>query len=197
MQNDNPQTSVSEQKENQEQQTETIFVDPEKIIKMAGMKEGDIVADFGCGPGYFSLPVAIAIGQKGQVYAFDVLTSALEALESRAKMEGVDNITAKRINLEKEKSTGLADESVDWVIIKNVLFQNKDKHSILKEAKRVMKNGASIMIMEWNNNLAIGPEKESRIDSQELVDIILTEGFVFRKKADAGNYHYIMVASKL
>ena len=108
----------------------SFFVSPEKIIKIAGIKVGDRVADFGCGAGYFSLPAAKTVGETGEILAFDVLPSAIEALESRASTEGVDNITIKRVNLEKENGTGLEEESVDWVIIKDILFQNKNQISV-------------------------------------------------------------------
>lgn len=172
------------------------FVDPKKIIEMAEVKKGERVADFGCGPGYFSLPAAEAVGEEGTVYAFDVLPAAIEALESHLKMNNIDNIVSRRVNLEKERGTGLEDETVDWVIIKDVLFQNKNKQKILEEAKRVLKVGGKILTMEWNENVFIGPNKDSRISKDELSKIIFDAGFIFKKEADAGDYHYIIIASK-
>lgn len=175
---------------------ELAFVDPKKIIEMAQVKIGEKVADFGCGPGYFSLPAAEAVGEEGTVYAFDVLPSAIEALESHLKIKNIDNIITKRVNLEKENGTGLDSESLDWVIIKDVLFQNKNKKVILEEAKRVLKKDGHLLLMEWNENVFIGPNKESRISKKELAEIVFDEGFIFKKEADAGDYHYIMIVSK-
>ncbi len=173
------------------------FVDPKEIIEMAQIKPGQKVADFGCGPGYFSLPASEAVGEEGTVYAFDVLPSALEAIAGHIKIKNIDNIIVKRVNLEKENGTGLESDSLDWIIIKDVLFQNKDKNLILQEAKRILKSGGSVLIMEWNENVFIGPEKELRISKKELSEFIFNEGFIFKKQADAGNYHYVMIASKM
>lgn len=173
------------------------FVDPKEIIEMAQVKKGEKVADFGCGPGYFSLPAAQAVGEGGTVYAFDVLPSALEAIAGHIKIKNIDNIIVKRVNLEKENGTGMENDSVDWVIIKDVLFQNKDKNLILREAKRILKSGGSVLIMEWNDNVFIGPDKESRISKQDLAEIVFNEGFIFKKQSDAGDYHYIIIASKM
>ena len=173
------------------------FVDPVEIIKIAGIKEGDKVADFGCGPGYFSIPIANLVGESGEVYAFDVLSAALEALDSRARLEGIDNISSQRANLEKYESSELEDESVDWVILKDILFQNRNKENILKEAHRILRKGGKILVMEWDNNLSVGPDKKLRIDPDDLGELILDAGFVFQKKADAGNFHYVVVAAKL
>lgn len=173
------------------------FVDPIKIIKSVGVKAGDNVADFGCGPGYFSIPIAEVIGEEGEVYAFDVLPSALEALKSQSTIRGIDNIKTRRVNLEKQQSSKLGDESVDWVILKNILFQNKKKKAILKEAYRILRKKGKILVMEWNENLSLGPSQEMRIDRQKLIEIIDSENFILEKQLIAGNYHYIVVAVKL
>ncbi len=178
-------------------QVENNFVDPTKIVKTLGIKTGDKIADFGCGPGYFSIPIARVVGDDGEVYAFDVLPSALEALESQAKIQGIDNIVIKRVNLEKYQSSELTDESVDWVILKNILFQNNKKKNIIKEAYRVLKKGGKVLIMEWDKNLAMGPIQKKRIAPQDLIEIIDEEGLIFEKQMTAGNYHYIIIAVKL
>jgi len=173
------------------------FVDPSEIIKIAEIKPGQKVADFGCGPGYFSLPAAEAVGESGVIYAFDVLPSALEAIAGRVKIKNIDNVIIRRVNLEKENGTGLENDSIDWVILKDVLFQNKNKNSILKEAKRILKSGGHVLIMEWNENIFIGPEKKVRVSKKELTEAVFDEGFVFKKQTNAGDYHYIVIASKV
>lgn len=178
------------------EQKKLTFVDPKKIIEIAQIKKGQKVADFGCGPGYFSLPAAEAVGETGTVYAFDVLPAAIEALESHVKIKNIDNIITKRVNLEKEKGTGLESESLDWVIIKDVLFQNEKKQVILDEAKRILKTGGSVLLMEWNENNFLGPDKGSRISKQTLSKIVFDAGLIFKQEASAGDYHYVIIASK-
>jgi len=173
------------------------FVDPKEIIKKAGIKKGDKVADFGCGPGYFSIPIAKTIGENGEVYAFDVLPSAIEALESQARLNGIDNISIQRVNLEKYESSGLENDSMNWVILKDILFQNKDKETILKEAYRVLKKGGKVLIMEWNKNLSVGPDEKLRVDHLVLSELIMNVDFIFEKQSDAGDYHYTVIATKL
>ena len=100
------------------------FLDPKEIIKQINVPEGSTVADFGCGSGFFSLAFAEAIGEEGKVYSLDILPSALESVESKAKLQGLTNIIPQRVNLEKEGGSKLSPESVDWVIMKDMLFQN-------------------------------------------------------------------------
>ncbi|HPN72338.1 MAG TPA: 50S ribosomal protein L11 methyltransferase, partial [Saprospiraceae bacterium] len=118
---------------------------------------GKNVFDFGCGTGYFVFPIAKRVSPHGTIWALDILKQKIEIIESQAKLSGITNIIAKRANLEKEKGSSLPKESIDWVIMVNMLFQNDDKNSILTEAKRVLKKSGKILLVEWNEkNLLIG-----------------------------------------
>ncbi|MDH4330016.1 MAG: class I SAM-dependent methyltransferase [Candidatus Moranbacteria bacterium] len=173
------------------------FVNPKEILDKVGLNEGDKVADFGCGPGFFTLPVAEIVGGDGEVYAFDIMPQILENVTSQAKSMGITNIATKRVNLEKEKSSGLEDNSVDLVIIKNVLFQNKNKEEIIKEAHRILKDGGKILVMEWNKrNLLVGPEESLRVDKDDLDRMLIGAGFVLKEQMTAGDFHYISIANK-
>lgn len=173
------------------------FIDPGAIIKQLDTNPGDIVADFGCGPGYFSLPFASAIGESGHLYALDVLPQALESVMSKAKISGLVNISTKRVNLEKKDSSGLPGESIDWVIMKDVLFQNQKKEAILAEAHRILKKEGKVILVEWNEkNSAMGPDEKVRISKKQLEEIMATSGFKIENKINAGDFHYAFVGVK-
>jgi ubiquinone/menaquinone biosynthesis C-methylase UbiE len=44
---------------------------PETILKNVGVVNGMTMADLGSGPGFFTIPMAKATGEKGLVYAVD------------------------------------------------------------------------------------------------------------------------------
>ncbi len=173
------------------------FTDPSRLINQLEISPGSVAADFGCGAGFFSIPLAQAVGENGTIYSLDVLPAALEAVESKAKTLGIANITAKRANLENENGSGLSENSVDWVIMKDMLFQNGNKEAILKEAHRILKPGGKSLIVEWSDkNLSIGPEKNLRIPSEKLVELVRQRKFSVEKILDAGEFHYAMVIAK-
>lgn len=173
------------------------FINPTEVINNLELNEGMTIADFGCGAGYFSLPVARAIGKDGIVYALDVLPQALESVQSKAKLEGITNIVTKRANLEKAKGSGLAEESVDCVIIKDVLFQNQDKEAILKEAWRILKSDGQALVVEWDNkDFSLGPEKTLRVSREKLIELIKKMNFKIKKIMSAGNFHYAFIVVK-
>jgi ubiquinone/menaquinone biosynthesis C-methylase UbiE len=173
------------------------FINPLFIIAQLKIPEGSVVADFGCGAGYFSIPLSQAIGKEGKLYALDILDQALEVVKSRAKLLGLSNVVTKRTNLEMKKGSGLEKESVDWVVLKDVLFQNKSKEKIIQETSRVLKPSGKALIGEWNDReLAIGPEKEMRVSSEELIELLKRNNLKVEKVVDAGHFHYAMVVAK-
>lgn len=173
------------------------FLDPEAIIMELGVEKGLVVADFGCGPGYFSIPFASAIGNEGKIYALDILPQVLETVASKAKSLGILNVVTKRANLEKERGTKLEDGSVDLVILKDVLFQNQDKQTIIRETYRVLKNKGRVLIVEWNQkDSMVGPQREIRIPQDTLERMLADNMLIVEKNINAGDYHYAFVAVK-
>lgn len=170
------------------------FLDPQAVIDQLDMCEGMKVADFGCGAGHFSLAAAKKVGEKGVVFAIDILPEKLETVQSQAKNMGITNILVKRENLELENGSKLPGKSVDWVIIKDMLYQNKEKGKILAEAKRVLAEKGKILVAEWiTENTSIGPQKELRIDKNSLIDLAQKNGLGMLKEVAAGDFHYGLV----
>lgn len=176
---------------------DTKFIDPEAVLSQIGIKPGAVVADFGCGAGYFSVSAARKIGQDGIIYSFDVLAEKIESVESQARQAGLTNIIARRANLEKENGSGLENESADLVIVKDMLFQNKNKRIILHEAERILKKNGMALIIEWDmKNFSIGPKKELRVSKEEIIELASSSRLRFRKEINAGDFHCGLVFEK-
>lgn len=173
------------------------FVDPATVVKKLPIDAGSAVADFGCGSGFFSFEFSRKVGQNGVVYALDVLPSALEAVGSHAKTLGLGNIVTKRVNLENEHGSGLGNSSIDWAVLKDILFQNKKKEIILREVARVLKPGGKALIMEWNpDESMVGPEKSIRIDKKDLQTLITEAGLSVDEEVSVGGFHYAYIVKK-
>lgn len=174
------------------------FLEPDLVISQIEIENGSQVADFGCGPGYFAIPFGKAVGLRGHIYAFDILPQALETVQGKAKSAGLVNITTKRANLEKVGGSHLENEQLDWVIIKDILFQNQQKDIIISEAFRVLKSGGRVLVIEWiDKDSNVGPDQEIRISEEELCAMIEKQGFKIEKKLNSGDYHYAFIATKV
>ena len=66
--------------------------DGEDFLKAVGVKEGQIVLDFGCGEGHYSVPAAKVTGEKGRIYSVDKDKQALNQLVEVIKKNNIKNI---------------------------------------------------------------------------------------------------------
>jgi len=173
------------------------FLDPDAIISQLEISPTSTVVDFGCGPGYFSIPFAKKVGEEGRVYALDILPQSLETVIGKAKNSGVVNILTNRVNFEKENGTKLEANMADWIIMKDVLFQNQKKETIITEAARILKPGGKIIVVEWNQKeVSVGPAMELRIPQVTLEKMFNDHKFIIEKNIEAGDFHYAFVAVK-
>ena len=66
---------------------------PDRVVEALGLRRGQVVAEIGSGPGYFTLRLARAVGPSGRVYAVDPEPAMLDALRARLRRDGVRNVT--------------------------------------------------------------------------------------------------------
>jgi ubiquinone/menaquinone biosynthesis C-methylase UbiE len=59
------------------------------VILRGLVHDGDTALDLGCGPGFFTLPLARMVGDRGKVVAIDLQAEMLERLKSRAERSGL------------------------------------------------------------------------------------------------------------
>ena len=172
------------------------FLCPETIIEEIGIKESMKIADFGCGAGYFTIPIARIVGEKGKIYALDILKTALESVKSKAKLEGLFNVIDIRSNLEVLGGSKLQDESVDLALLANILFQSSKKADIVKEVKRILKKHGKMVVIEWKEKQPMGPPEKLIVSKGLVQDLAKSEGFKFKKEFPAGMNHWGIIFAK-
>jgi len=170
------------------------FINPEKILDQLELREDMTACEFGCGSGIFSIALAKRL-KKGRVYGLDILEEKLSAFKSRAQLEGVSNVETILADIEKIGGSKLGDNSLDLVLIPNVLFENEDKRVIIEEAKRITRPRGEILILDWKKKSPLGPKK-GRISAEEVKTIASSLNLTFKKEIEAGEYHYCLLFTK-
>ena len=173
------------------------FLTPREIVDQFGIKSGSQTADFGSGAGDFAIALAEIIAPKGKVYAIDVMESAHQSLRSKYKIKNITNIELILANLECDKGSNLPKESLDLVMIHNIMFQVNDKKILIQEAYRVLKSSGKLAMIEWDMMSPIGPPKNLRLPEREVVSLIQNNGFEMETRIEAGKYHYGYIFNKI
>jgi ubiquinone/menaquinone biosynthesis C-methylase UbiE len=166
------------------------FLDPEKILEKLELNKKMVVADFGCGSGGWTIPLAKKVRW---VYAIDIQEEPLSALRGKMRMEKVFNIDPLRGNVEGK--TTLISESCDLVLMTNLLFQVDDIKKVFEEAKRVLKKGGKILVVDWKEKAEVGPER--RVSLDKVKEVAKEIGFKVEEEFEAGIYHFALLLTKI
>ena len=168
-----------------------MFSKPEQNILKLGLKEGMRVADFGTGSGAYSILCGVSVGHTGHVYSIEVQKGLLKKFENEIKELGISNIKCIWGNIEKKGGTKIADNSMDAVIIANVLFQAEDKLGIIDEAFRVLKKGGKVLLIDWlSSSDGIGPTQQHVVYPEVAETLFVKRGFKFSERITTNHYHY-------
>lgn len=178
---------------------ESTLVDVNLIINKARIGENMKVADLGCGANcYYLFPLAKAVGNKGMVYAIDILKNALNAVKYKAKEAGFLNIKIIWSNLEVFGATKIPSNSLGAALIANMLHQSHKRAEILREALRMIKKDGKLIVVGWRNiDSPLGPPVEDRVDSDALIKAGPKLGIKLEDEFFPGPYHYALIFSKL
>ena len=115
-------------------------------FKQLQLKEGMTVCDFGCGNGYWTLPMARDVGVDGQVLAVDIQREMLQKLRQRSakvKLENIEPIlsTVDDANLPKGE--------VDLLLMVDVYHEFSHPESMLWGIRRSLKPRGVVALLEY------------------------------------------------
>jgi ubiquinone/menaquinone biosynthesis C-methylase UbiE len=121
--------------------------DPYKVLRPY-LTEGMVAVDIGSGMGYFSIPMARLVGNKGRVICVDLQEKMLSSLKKRAIKAGV----LDRIEIQKAESNSLKLESragnADFVLAFAVIHEVPDQARLFSEIWAVLKPGGKLLVSE-------------------------------------------------
>jgi ubiquinone/menaquinone biosynthesis C-methylase UbiE len=103
------------------------------------------VLDVGCGPGFFSIDMALMVGKSGRVIACDLQEGMLQKVKEKIKGTGFE----ERIKLHKceEGKIGVSDH-VDFVLLFYVVHEVPNKEGLFDEIGTVLNANGRVLIVE-------------------------------------------------
>lgn len=153
-----------------------------KFLRKIGIRAGQVVLDFGCGVGHYTIPTAKVVGNKGIVYAVDKEQQALNKLKQRAGALDLKNI--KIVKTSGEIQLYLENESIDIVLLYDVLhYLRKDqREKLYHEVCRLLKQEALLSVYP-KHTLGDEPIMEFRgLTLNEVKQEIENSNFSFEEK---------------
>jgi ubiquinone/menaquinone biosynthesis C-methylase UbiE len=168
-------------------------LDVYKLLRIFPILSHHTVADVGCGPGFFTIPMAKMVFD-GKIYALDIQDEMLDAV--RAEVAKV-NLTNVDVVKSEEKKLPLEDESLDGVVAAFVLQEATSPKALLNEALRCLKNHGWLVVLEWyKREMEEGPPVSQRIDMDEMKELTAKAGFRVRETRDLNGKQYMVMARK-
>ena len=167
------------------------FSDPEVNVRQFRLEPGMLVADFGAGVGGYTIASAKEVGRRGMVYAVDIQQELLSRIKNNASKEGLENVETVWGDIETLNGSGLQEQTIDAVIISNILFLVEDKDSLVQEISRILKRNGKILVVDWKDSFGgLGPKAESIVPLNEVKDLFEKHNFSLLREIQAGAHHY-------
>jgi len=162
----------------------------EAFIEGIGIGEGQIVLDFGCGSGHYSIPATNVVGEEGRVYTVDQDEKSLQRLKSAARSAGLENIVSI-FDQSDDVVIDLEDESVDVMLLYDVLhyMELEKRRSVYENARRVLQTDAILSVYPKHSK---SDEPLWNLADMELGDVIgeiESAGFHLERKSFARLVH--------
>jgi ubiquinone/menaquinone biosynthesis C-methylase UbiE len=133
---------------------------PTAVVRALGLRRGQVIAEVGSGPGYFTPRLARAVGPSGHVYALDPEPAVLDVMRKRIKQAGVRNVTPV---LSRDDDPLLPNGRCDLAVIINVYHHMHGGPAFLRRLVSRLSRGARVINVDWDEKSEFGPPPKRRV----------------------------------
>jgi ubiquinone/menaquinone biosynthesis C-methylase UbiE len=154
---------------------------PEEVIRTMGLEDGAVVADLGCGTGYFARRMARAVAPRGRVYGVDIQPEMLGRMKELLAREGITNVVPV---LGKADDPGLPPASLDWILLVDVYHELQQPKPMLAKMREALKTRGRIALVEYRleGDSATHIRPEHRMSVEQVLGEWLPAGFRLVKR---------------
>lgn len=164
---------------------------PEKALDAIGIQPGMIIADVGCGTGYFTRRMAKRTGPTGKVYGVDIQQRMIESLKRNMQKEGIANVEAV---LSKADDPMLPAAAIDLILMVDVYHEFATPQTMLRKMRESLKPTGRMVLLEYRKEDPKVPIRfEHKMTVEEAKAEIEAEGFRLDKVISTLPRQHILV----
>jgi ubiquinone/menaquinone biosynthesis C-methylase UbiE len=119
---------------------------PSKLLAALPLEPGMVVADIGCGSGYFTFRLAEKVGPKGKVLAVDIQDEMLELVKKRMKAKGLTNVEPVK---GAEDDPKLPAGGADLILLVDVYHEFEFPYEMTVNMVKGLKPGGKLVFVEY------------------------------------------------
>ncbi len=153
-----------------------------KFLRKVGLRPGQIILDFGCGVGHYTIPAARIVASTGFVYAIDKERQAVSELRQKAQANNLKNIKVMKASGQIELD--FQSESIDIVLFYDVLHyhEKEEREKLYRQAYRVLKQNGLFSVYPKHTSEDDPIMEFQNLSLGEIKQEIQNSNFVFEKK---------------
>lgn len=167
------------------------WMNPEVLLNHLPLNRNQIWMDYGCGPGYFTLPLAERVRT---VYAVDISNQMLAALQQQMGQAGIANCIPLQVGPgDIPKNIPL----LHGILMVNVFHEIEHPARTLRNLSRLMMPGGIVVCVDWKAiPMEMGPPLDHRIPEKNIIETFLSVGWIFQQSLPIYDYHYVLIFHK-
>jgi ubiquinone/menaquinone biosynthesis C-methylase UbiE len=164
---------------------------PDRVVRVLGMRRGQTACELGAGPGYFAFRLARVVGPGGHVFAVDAEPRMLEVLATRIRKRKTRNVTPV---LGMDEDPLLPPRSCDLILVVNTYHHFPDGIAFLRRLARSLRRGGRIANVDFHRReTPVGPPLEHRVAREDFLREARRAGFRVVAEHEFLPYQYFLV----
>jgi ubiquinone/menaquinone biosynthesis C-methylase UbiE len=139
--------------------------------------------------GFFTLPLASLVGERGKVVCVDLQGKMIEGLMRRAKKAGLAGRIDARICTQRSLKIDDLTGKIDFAMVFALVHEVPDKKRLFSEVSAAMKEGAKLLLAEPKGHV-------SKSEFEETVSIARRVGFDALRNVDVRRSRAVLLETR-
>lgn len=134
---------------------------PQKKLDKFNIQEGDVVVDYGCGPGRYVQKASELVGKNGKIYAADIHKMALNYTKKEVKKYKLENVIPCLINNGKSP---IEDNVADKIYALDMFHHVHNPETFFSDLHRILKRDGKLYLEDGHQPRETARKKIAKSD---------------------------------